>query len=60
VVYVTPLTDHVYKQLVTLVGGFTELLFTVNDKIAVFVHPEAFNEVTVYVPEAVYVVPFQR
>ena len=58
VVEVVRFTTHVYvPQAVSLVL-FDDLLLIVRFKVAVCVHPPAFNDVAVYVPLALYVVPF--
>ena len=57
-VYVTPFAAHVYESHEEALIDDDELLLTVKFNVAVFKQPEAFNDVYVYVPPAVYVAPF--
>jgi len=56
--YVIPFAAHVYESQATSDNDEVELLLIVKFNVAVFKHPDAFNDVFVYVPPAVYVTPF--
>jgi hypothetical protein len=56
-VYVAPLDVHVYELQAVCDKVDVELLLTTRFNVAVFTHPEAFNEVYVYTPLDVYVAP---
>ena len=57
-VYIAPLDVHVYELQAVCDKVDVELLLTTRFSVAVFTHPEAFNEVYVYTPLDVYVAPF--
>jgi hypothetical protein len=56
--YVTPFAPHVYESQATSDIDDDELLLIVKFNVAVFKQPDAFNDVYVYVPPAVYETPF--
>ena len=56
--YETPFAAHVYESQATSDKDEVELLLIVKFNVSVFKHPDAFNDVFVYVPLALYVTPF--
>ncbi len=56
-VYIAPLDVHVNELQAVCDKVDVELLLTTRFNVAVFTHPEEFNEVYVYVPLVVYVTP---
>ena len=60
VVYVNPLAVQVYELQAVIEVDVFELLLMVNTNVAVFTQPAVFKVVYVYVPLAVYVVPFHK
>jgi hypothetical protein len=55
--YETPFAAHVYESQATSDKDEVELLLIVKFNVSVFKHPDAFNDVFVYVPLALYVTP---
>jgi hypothetical protein len=52
------LAAHVYESQAVCDDDDDVLLLIVKFNVSVFKHPDAFNDVFVYVPPAVYVTPF--
>ena len=56
--YETPFAAHVYESQATSDIDDDELLLIVKFNVAVFVQPDAFDDVYVYAPLALYETPF--
>jgi len=57
-VYVIPFAGHVYELHVVWDIDDAVLFIIIKFKVAVFTQPAAFNDVFVYAPLTVYVLPF--
>jgi hypothetical protein len=58
VLYATPFAAHVYESHATFDDDEDDVLLIVKFKFSVFKHPDAFNDVYVYAPLALYATPF--
>jgi hypothetical protein len=56
--YETPFAPHVYESQAISDKDDDELLLIVKFNVSVFKHPDAFNDVYVYAPLALYETPF--